>query len=131
MARAPARHAGGRGFESVGIEFDGTHIWLTSIGSDSLLKLRASDGARVGTYLVGENPEHLVFDGTHIWVSSRKRWIPDKYSGTVMRLRASDGAVIGTYPVGNYPRDLAFDGAHIWVSNHDDHTVSKICAVPQ
>lgn len=53
-----------------GLAFDGTNIWVANWGSNTVTKLRASDGSLVGTYPVGTNPEAVVFDGLHIWVSN-------------------------------------------------------------
>jgi len=58
------------------VAFDGANIWV--INSDplrcstcaSVLKLRASDGAVLGTFPVGSSPVGMVFDGANIWVAS-------------------------------------------------------------
>ena len=39
-----------------GICFDGANIWVTNAGSDTVTKLRASDGALLGTFAVGGVP---------------------------------------------------------------------------
>jgi DNA-binding beta-propeller fold protein YncE len=95
------------GTTSYGIAFDGANIWVTDHGSKTVTKLRASDGALVGTYAVGTQPFGFAFDGANIWVAN--------YGGdTVTKLRASDGALLGTYAVGTQPYGIAFDGANIW-----------------
>jgi hypothetical protein len=81
-------------------------------------KLRASDGALLGTFNVGKRPTRLAFDGTNIWVLS---------DGTLTKLRASDGTLLGTFPasygpVGYRPFDphlqcMTCDGANMWVTN--------------
>lgn len=53
-----------------GIAFDGANIWVANWGSNTVTKLRASDGSLVGTYPVGTNPESIVFDGLRIWVTN-------------------------------------------------------------
>jgi len=40
-------------------------------GSNSVTKLRASDGANLGTFAVGFNPEGVAFDGANIWVANK------------------------------------------------------------
>ena len=50
--------------------FDGTSIWVANGGSDNVTKLRASDGAALGTFLVGSSPDAVAFDGTSIWVAN-------------------------------------------------------------
>ena len=68
-----------------GIAFDGANIWVTNCGSNNVTKLRASDGAVLGTYAVGTSPAGIAFDGANIWVANSG-------SNNVMKLRPSDGA---------------------------------------
>ena len=61
-----------------GFAFDGSNIWVgNGAGQGTVTKLRASDGACVGTctFTVGGEAEGgVAFDGTYIWVSTpRKR----------------------------------------------------------
>ena len=44
------------GSEPYGIAFDGANIWVANYGSNNVTKLRASDGAVLGTFAVGTNP---------------------------------------------------------------------------
>ena len=53
------------GFQPFGVAFDGANIWVTNLFDDNVTKLRASDGANLGTFPVGE-PFRLVFDGANI-----------------------------------------------------------------
>jgi len=97
--------------------FDGTHIWTADTAQGKVLKLRASDGALVGTYPIGgTSVRDMLFDGAHIWISLT--------SDTVRKLRASDGALVGTYQLRAY--SMAFDGTHIWGTNSRGRTVSKM-----
>ena len=98
------------GSHPCGIAFDGANIWVANHGSNNVSKLRASDGAVLGTYAVGAVPSGIAFDGANIWVANHG-------SNNVTKLRASDGAVLGTYAVGTSPAGIAFDGANIWVTN--------------
>ncbi len=98
------------------VTFDGRNIWVASYdpsnwgANGTVTKLRASDGAALGTFTVGARPFALAFDGANIWVAN---W----NDGTVTKLRASDGATLGTFSVGLWPTGLAFDGSNIWVAN--------------
>ena len=101
-----------------GVAFDGADIWVTTL-SPLVTKLRASDGAVLGTFNNGALfPSGIAFDGANIWVANNG-------SNNVTKLRASDGAMLGTFIVGNGPDGVAFDGANIWVANRDG-TVSKL-----
>ena len=61
-----------------------------------MTKLRASDGANLGTFPVGDEPNGVAFDGANIWVANFG-------SDNVTKLRASDGTNLGTFPVGKWP----------------------------
>jgi outer membrane protein assembly factor BamB len=102
------------------IAFDGADMWITGIFESTVTKVRASDGAVLGTFNVGSNPDAVAFDGANVLVANGV--------GTVTKLRASDGAVLGTFTVGNNPQGITFDGAHIWVANASDNTVMKLRA---
>ena len=53
-----------------GVAFDGGSIWVANSNSDNVTKLRASDGALLGTYDVGDGPFGVAFDGASIWVAN-------------------------------------------------------------
>ena len=44
-----------------GLAFDGANIWVTETYDDTVTKLRASDGALLGTFPVGTEPGPVVF----------------------------------------------------------------------
>src|SRR6516162_186127 len=90
------------GQDARGVTFDGANIWVTNNTSQTVTKLRASDGALLGTFGgLDAGPLGMVYDGANIWIVC---------SNVVDKLRASDGAVIGRF---NIPRlsstSLAFD----------------------
>jgi hypothetical protein len=89
---------------------DGANIWVTNLSSNTVTKLRISDGAVLGAFAVGTGPNGVVFDGANIWVANFT-------SGNVTKLRASDGACVGTctFAVAS-PKGIIFDGASIWVT---------------
>jgi YVTN family beta-propeller protein len=60
----------GVGTRPLGVAFDGANIWVTNTGSNTVTKLRASDGTVLGTFGVGTNPSGLAFDGANIWVAN-------------------------------------------------------------
>jgi len=103
-----------------GVAFDGASIWVTNGGSNSVTKLRASDGANLGTFAVGFFPFGVACDGANIWVTNAG-------SASVTKLRASDGANLGNFPV-TAPGGIAFDGANIWVVNNNNQTIIKLRA---
>ncbi len=105
-----------------GVVFDGENIWMctNAPGPDQVVKLRASDGANLGTFDVGFGAMGMAFDGANAWVAN-------SYSNTVSKLRARDGKLLGTFNVGKMPWFLAFDGRNIWVTNVGEATRSASC----
>ena len=103
----------------VGVALDGANIWVVNSADKTVDKLRASDGALLGTFTVGGNPLGVAFDGANIWVANHG-------SANVTKLKATNGSTIGTFAVGSCPYYLAFDGAHIWVADECSNTLSKM-----
>ncbi len=103
----------------IGLVYDGMNIWVANAESNTVTKLRASDGAVLGTFTVGKFPVGVAFDGRNIWVANAE-------GNSVMKLRMSDGAALGTFNVGKKPGMVAFDGANIWVANEHSNNVMKL-----
>src|SRR5271165_3660461 len=53
-----------------GVAFDGANIWVANAGSNNVTKLRAADGANLGTFSVASSPQGVAFDGANIWVAN-------------------------------------------------------------
>jgi DNA-binding beta-propeller fold protein YncE len=54
----------------MGVAFDGTNIWVANMSGNSATRLRASDGAPMGTFTTGSAPEGIAFDGVFIWITN-------------------------------------------------------------
>jgi hypothetical protein len=61
-----------------------------NFGLNTISKIRASDGAPLGAFVVQESPTTVVFDGANIWVSG---------SDTVSKVRPADGVTLASYAV--------------------------------
>ena len=109
------------GSSPFGVAFDGADVWVTNSSNNNVSKLRASDGATLGTFSVGSSPVGVAFDGADVWVTNNG-------SNNVSKLRASDRATLGTFSVGSTPFGVAFDGANVWVTNQGSNNVSKLRA---
>jgi len=114
------------GLNPFGVTFDGDNVWVVDPGSNNVTKLRASDGARLGTFAVGAHPMGVAFDEVNIWVTNTN-------GGSVTKLRVTDGAVLGTFvldsPGSGGPGGIAFDGTNIWVADNRVSTnVKKVRA---
>src|SRR5262249_32660540 len=101
-----------------GILFDGSNIWVTDVGSNTLKKLDRF-GNIVQTVNVGDRPNFPAFDGTNIWV-------PNILGNSVTVVRAATGAVVATLTGNglNEPFQAAFDGQRILVTNQFGDSVS-------
>src|SRR5215467_8888373 len=123
----PLTVAVGSGPEGLTVAFDGTtlSVWVANQFSNSVTKLRASDGSVLGTFPVGNRPVSVIAAGP---LSTPSIWVANNRSDTVRRLRASDGALLGTYPAGPRPQGLAFDGQNVWGSNERSRSVTKLRA---
>lgn len=97
------------------LAFDGANIWVANSLSNTVTKLRASDGACVNpcTFSVGTNPSGITFDGANIWVANST-------SNNVTKLRADNGVCYGVcvFPTGidSNPTGVLFDGKNIWLT---------------
>ncbi|MBN2099818.1 MAG: YncE family protein, partial [Dehalococcoidia bacterium] len=55
----------------VAAAFDGVNVWVANFTADTMTKLRASDGAVLGTYAVGVSPSGVAYDGVSVWVTNQ------------------------------------------------------------
>jgi hypothetical protein len=105
------------GQSPLGIAYDGANIWVANNNDTTVTKLRASDGATLGTFTVpGGSPYAVAFDGVYIYVTS---------GVAAVKLRDSDGVVLGAYSIGGPPTGIAFDGANIWTASTQFNDVAK------
>ena len=98
---------------------DGTRVWVTNVGEDTVSEIEASTGEVIHTIPVGSYPRGVFSDGTHVWVGAY-------YENTVSEIEASSGTVIRTIPVGRGPDAVSSDGIHVWVANFNENTVTEI-----
>ncbi len=105
-------------FNTSGILFDGTNIWVTDRGDNTLKRLDAN-GTVVQFMHVGNEPDIPVFDGSNIWV-------PNFSSNSVTVVRARDGQMLAVLTGNglNHPFQAAFDGQRILVTNSMGNSVS-------
>jgi hypothetical protein len=94
------------GQQPAGAAFDGANMWIANYQSGSVTKLRAGDGAALGTFVVGGTPSWMTFDGANMWVNN---------GSSLVKLRAGDGHQLGAFDAGASPQQMAFDGVSIWV----------------
>lgn len=105
--------------QPMGIFFDGGSLWVTSYLSDTVTRLRASDGAEIDDYPVGNGPIGVTYDGGRIWVANQD-------DGTVTRISAANPAISSTITVGGNPNGLCFDGHAVWVTNKGGNNLVRV-----
>jgi hypothetical protein len=105
-------------FNPSGILFDGTNIFVTDRG-DNTLKRLDPNGTVVQFIHVGAEPDIPVFDGSNIWV-------PNFTGNTVTVVRARDMQQLAVLTGNglNHPFQAAFDGQRILVTNSNGNSVS-------
>jgi hypothetical protein len=98
-----------------GLAFDGSNLWISNPGNNTVTKVRASDGQFQASYAV-TNPGSLAFDGQRIWVTERTAT-----GGNHVRvLFASDGKqALNPITVGTMPNDMIWEGWGLWVVARD------------
>jgi YVTN family beta-propeller protein len=107
------------GSDPRGVSSDGTHVWVTNTGEDTVSEIEASSGKVINTIPGGKVTTGVSSDGTHVWVTNDDE-------DTVSEIEASSGKVINTIAVGVVPLGVSSDGTHVWVANRADNTVSEI-----
>ena len=101
-----------------GVAFDGANIWVANFGGNSVTKLRASDGANLGTFPVGQGPVGIAYGVGVIWVANYT-------DNTVSGLDPGSGAPVLSFNVGKAPHAIVFAAGAIWTANYGDGTVTK------
>ena len=110
------------------IAFDGTNIWVTNEGNNSVVEftrsgvlVRSLSGASYGF----DGPSDLTVDGTHLWVTN-------SLGNSVTEINSSDGSLVRTISGGSYgfafPAGIASDGSHLWVANTEGNSVTEVNA---
>lgn len=67
-AHEPVAFAVGDG--PFGVAFDGANVSVTNTVSDTVSKLRASDGLDLGSFAVSDATSGIAFDGTGVWLAN-------------------------------------------------------------
>src|SRR5207302_5694392 len=99
-------------------------------GANQVVKVRASDGAVVGSVSL-PHPNKIAYDGTNIWVTSES----NTTNGVVAVIRPSDGVVLSTVTLVSPPsanndlEGIVFDGDSMWVADNGVNKLYKIRAL--
>jgi YVTN family beta-propeller protein len=107
------------GGEPSALAWDGTSLWVTNGGDDTVQQIDPEAGAVVATLPVGSCPVALAWDGVGLWVANLGE-------GAVQQIDPEAGAVVATVDVDSGSIALAWDGANLWVASRSDNTVQQI-----
>jgi hypothetical protein len=96
------------------VESDGADLWVANNGSNTVSRVRASDGKLLETWIGASQAVGVLAAKGLIFVTGQfpgtlYQIDPTQPAGTVTTLTSS---------LGNNPLSLAFDGARIWTSNN-------------
>ena len=58
------------GMDPISVAFDGANIWVANELSNTVTKLRAKDGSKLGNFSAGASPAGVAFDGSSVWVTN-------------------------------------------------------------
>jgi hypothetical protein len=92
------------------VKSDGADLWVTSIGSDTVTRVRASDGKVLGTWTMPSGAFGVLVANGRVYVTGGLSHLyaidPKSGPGPVVTLSSNLGAS---------PRRMAFDGKKLWI----------------
>jgi hypothetical protein len=94
--------------------FDGADLWVANSVSDSVYRVRASDGSFLGTWTGANSAASLIAAGNYIYVTGAEN--PGKIY-VIFRESSSGSVTVLTSSVGAFPRSITFDGLNLWTAN--------------
>ncbi len=94
-------------------------VWITSLTTQSVAVLRATDGARLGTVPIGARPGCILFDGAAMWVTRFDQ-------AQVVKIDPTTRAIVGAWSAGVNPYEMAVDTAAqtLWIVNQASRSIT-------
>ncbi len=105
------------------LSYDGLNVWVSRFFFGVVTKIRASDGAVLGSFGAGKRPRGNGFDGQSIWIANDPDFSPPEQS---LRKLTIDGSFVQDIRFPDRPQSVAFDGANLWVTRFAGDVVSKV-----
>jgi streptogramin lyase len=100
---------------------DGTNVWVTNFGTNSVTKITVATHALNEYTGTGNNPCGIVLVGTNLWTCNSG-------SNSVSKITLAGSITNYTDATLDNPQDIASDGTNLWTCNYDNSSVSKILA---
>jgi hypothetical protein len=100
------------------VQSDGADLWVTSLGSDTVTRVRASDGKVLGTWTVPSGALGILVANGRVYVTGGLSHLyaidPESAPGPVVTLASN---------VGPSPSRIAFDGKKIWITKQNGFVI--------
>jgi len=91
------------------LEWDGTHLWASSDGSDAIYQINTSTGATVFTSKsMGAWIQGIAWDGSSLWCTSANE-------SSLYRYNPATDAILATYRLNTQPSGAAFAGGYLYL----------------
>jgi YVTN family beta-propeller protein len=107
------------------VSSDGTHVWVTNEGGDTVSEIDASTGTVVNTIRVGSGPIGVSSDGSDVWVGNENGDTVTDIRINVQGFAQQGAMLVGTGAVGDarqgYSVALSSDGSTALVGGPYDH----------
>jgi DNA-binding beta-propeller fold protein YncE len=114
------------GLFPVAVEFDGADVWVANFGSDSVTRVRTSDGKVLDTWTGALGTSGIVCAMGRIFITGHRS--PGRLYMIDPTLPA--GAVTTlTSSLGDLPLGIAFDGSRVWTANFGDGGTGSVSIV--
>jgi hypothetical protein len=106
------------------VRSDGADLWVANYYSDTVSRVRASDGALLGTWTGASEVNYVLVAEGYVYAlavtsPNGKLYLidPTQPPGPVTTLTSS---------LGDASQSMAFDGTSIWTANYGGHNFSKV-----
>ncbi len=96
------------------VKSDGQDLWVTNSGSDSVCRVRASDGKLLETWTGATNPYGILVAAAHVWVTAS--FSPGRLY-VINPQQPAGNVLTATSNLGDNTHGITFDGAFIWTAN--------------
>ena len=104
------------------LAFDGTNLWLSYPGSDTIFELDTAGNVLSSFGTPGPSPAGLTFDGTNLWLVDRSDDEIYEVDTSGNLLSQFDTALFGS----GSPRGLTWDGTSLWLADDNDQLIYEL-----
>ncbi|XOU94461.1 MAG: hypothetical protein ACNFW9_00160 [Candidatus Kerfeldbacteria bacterium] len=117
------------GASSEKLLFDGTNIWSSNYGTNTLTKYSAQGAEKLGVYDVGVSTDQMISDGQAIWVPFEEYWTTKYKRIDILNGNVDEYELVPDLGNTHHTLDTVFDGKNIWQSVFSEDRESMIIKV--